>query len=118
MCAECDEHDARDQRALLADEGQPSVVDPESLPVQRSGTHTDTHTHLSLISQVPPFTCLSNRLNANFTLFLCTRISSCSQGGLCEVQRHALGSGGPQRPEGHQPELAAHAAGGRRIKPL
>lgn len=51
MCAECDEHDARDQRALLADEGQPSVVDPESLPVQRSGTHTDTHTHthLSLI---------------------------------------------------------------------
>lgn len=37
--AECDEHDARDQRPLLADEGQPSVVDPESVPVQRSDTN-------------------------------------------------------------------------------
>lgn len=36
--AERDEHDARDQRALLADEGQPSVMDPESVPVQRSDT--------------------------------------------------------------------------------
>ena len=38
--AECDEHDARDQRALLSDEGQPSVMDPESVPVQRSDTHS------------------------------------------------------------------------------
>lgn len=37
--AECDEHDARDQRAILADEGQPSVMDPEGLPVQRSGSN-------------------------------------------------------------------------------
>lgn len=48
-CAERDEHDARDQRPLLADEGQPSVVDPESLPVQRSDT-----AHLSLSSLHSP----------------------------------------------------------------
>lgn len=55
-----------------------------------------------------------------FPLSLCLFlwISPCSQGSVREVQRHALGSGGPQRPEGHQPELAAHAAGGRRLKPL
>lgn len=45
----------------------------------------------------------------SFSLCLCP---DCSQGGVCEVQGHALGSGGPQRPEGHQSELAAHAAGG------
>lgn len=80
-------------------------------------THTPPAAQLSHSS---PFIRLSeNRLNANFLSFcLCLCVSSCSQGGVCEVQRYALGSGGPQRPEGHQPELSAHAAGGRRIKPL
>lgn len=48
--AECDEHDARDQRPLLADEGQPSVMDPESLPVQRSDSHSTCHSAQSTLS--------------------------------------------------------------------
>lgn len=50
VCIECDEHDARDQRALLADEGQPSVVDPESLPVQRSEPLSTCHSAQSIHS--------------------------------------------------------------------
>ena len=49
-CAECDEYDARDQRPLLADEGQPSVMDPESLPVQRSDSHSTCHSAQSTLS--------------------------------------------------------------------
>lgn len=56
--AECDEHDACDQRPLLADEGQPSVVDPESVPVQRSDTHAAAPT-------THPLPRLSLRSNAN-----------------------------------------------------
>lgn len=33
--SECDEHDARNQHPLRPDESQPSVLDPEGLPVQR-----------------------------------------------------------------------------------
>lgn len=33
--SECDEHDACHQYPLRPHEGQPSVVDPKSLPVQR-----------------------------------------------------------------------------------
>lgn len=47
VSAERDEHDARHQRAVLPDEGQPSVLDPESVPVQRSASASvsqpDTH---------------------------------------------------------------------------
>lgn len=52
MSAERDEHDARDQRAVLADEGQPSVVDPESLPVQRSGDIPPRHAALLSVKQI------------------------------------------------------------------
>ena len=44
---------------------------------------------------------------------LCVSLSS--QGSVCKVQGHALGSGGPQRAEGHQPEFPPDAPGRRRI---
>ena len=35
LIAERHEHDACDQHPVLADEGEPSLLDPEGLPVQR-----------------------------------------------------------------------------------
>lgn len=35
LFSECHEHDARDQHPVLADEGEPTVLDSEGLPVQR-----------------------------------------------------------------------------------
>lgn len=35
LLAECHEHDARDQHPILADEGEPPLLDSEGLPVQR-----------------------------------------------------------------------------------
>ena len=49
---------------------------------------------------------------------VCVCVSLPSQGSVCEVQRHALGSGGSPGPEGHQPGLSTHAGGGRRFQSL
>lgn len=35
LVSECHEHDACHQHPILADEGKPSLLDPEGLPVQR-----------------------------------------------------------------------------------
>lgn len=35
LLSECHEHDARDQHPILADEGEPALLDSEGLPVQR-----------------------------------------------------------------------------------
>lgn len=89
------EHDARDQHPVLADEGEPALLDPEGLPVQR------------WVAGVPPASrCPVAQV---VTLFPCF---SLSESGLRQVQGHALGVGGSQGSEGHQPLLPPDADSG------
>lgn len=101
------EHDARDQHPICTDEGEPAVLDSEGLPVQRCvpGCPLSPTTSPSLASR-GLLTC-GNRPPPPF-----------SKSGLRQVQGHALGAGGTQGSEGHQPLLAADADRGRRRQPL
>lgn len=88
---ECHEHDACDQHSLLANEGESAVLDPEGLPIQRCVRVPGTQPFLSILR------------SADFLPF------SFSEGGVCKIQGHALGTSGAQGPEGHQSLLSADA---------
>lgn len=109
LLSECHEHDARDQHPILADEGEPALLDSEGLPVQRC------------VSGWPSSGC--SVTNDNGFLFNITWSDSAhvnslpfyfslSKSGLCEVQGHALGVSGTQGSKRHQPLFPPDADSG------
>lgn len=49
---ECHEHDACNQHPVLADESQPSVLDPESVSIQRSVSQSLNVMKLNYIQKI------------------------------------------------------------------